>query len=336
MITIKDIAQLTGVSCTTVSNVIHGKDRRVSAETIERINQAIKETGYVPNMSARSLVSNSSKVIGFINHVVTKNDSNFMEDPFHALFIGVLERVLRENGYYLMLRTVATVEELKAFLQNWNVDGLFFTGIFQDAFFDAFSTISIPIVLVDSYVSDSHICNIGLKDFEGSYMAASHLIENGHRKIAFVSPPFQEGGVLYERFAGYRQALANHQLPLDSALVLETEMDLLSCLHLCDQLIRIPGLTGLVASADLMAANLMTCLREKGLSIPQDISVVGFDDISLSKVVTPPLTTIHQDMNLKGTLAVEMMLELLEGNPPLQSHITLPVQLIQRESVRTL
>ena len=130
MVTIRDIAQATGVSATTVSNVIHGRNKRVSAETIQSINDAIKELGYVPNMSARSLVSSSSKVIGFVNHVITRTDTNMMDDPFHSAAIGAIETALRENGYYLMLRTVETAEELVAFLQNWNMDGLFFTGIF--------------------------------------------------------------------------------------------------------------------------------------------------------------------------------------------------------------
>ena len=106
MTTIKDIAKITGVSCTTVSNVIHGRAGRVSAETIEKIEKAIGELGYVPNMSARSLVSSSSKVIGMINHIVTP--SNIMEDPFQSYFTGAIEQTLRENGYYLMLRTVKT------------------------------------------------------------------------------------------------------------------------------------------------------------------------------------------------------------------------------------
>ena len=99
MVTIRDIAQATGVSATTVSNVIHGRNKRVSAETIQSINDAIKELGYVPNMSARSLVSSSSKVIGFVNHVITRTDTNMMDDPFHSAAIGAIETALRENGY---------------------------------------------------------------------------------------------------------------------------------------------------------------------------------------------------------------------------------------------
>ena len=124
MVTIKDIASATGVSATTVSNVINGKTGRVSAETVAKINKAIDDLGYVPNMSARSLVSRSSKVIGFVNHIVTNKDSNFMEDPFLSRFIGILEQVLRENGYFLMLRTVETPEQFKAFLKTWDLDGL--------------------------------------------------------------------------------------------------------------------------------------------------------------------------------------------------------------------
>ncbi len=338
MVTIKDIAQVTGVSCTTVSNVIHGRAHRVSAETIEKINAAIKQLGYVPNMSARSLVSNSSKVIGFINHVVTKQDSNFMEDPFHSVFIGVIEHTLRQNGYYLMLRTVETADELLAFLQNWNVDGLFFTGIFKDTFFDALTSLTIPVVLVDSYVHQSSICNIGLEDYKGSFTSTSYLISKGHKRIAFASPSIRDGGVLQERFLGYKAALEAASIPFDPALVVEGEMDYASCLEVSEQLVKIPALTGLVVTADVMAAGIMAGFRQKGVLVPDQISVVGFDDISLCKVISPPLTTIHQDMNQKGALAVDMMLQKLEGHTlsPAESEITLPIHLVERDSVRAI
>ena len=200
MVTIKDIAQVVGVSPTTVSNVINGKAGRVSADTVARINTAIEELGYVPNMSARSLVSRSSKVIGFVNHVVTDKGSNFMEDPFLSKFIGILEHVLRENGYYLMLRTVETAEQLQAFLHAWDIDGLFLAGIFKDEFFDEISTLKIPIVLVDSYVHHKGICNVGLDDFGGSNSSTKYLIQDGHKKIAFASLHIKDGGVLMETF----------------------------------------------------------------------------------------------------------------------------------------
>lgn len=336
MATIKDIAQATGVSCTTVSNVIHGRAKRVSAETIEKINDAIKTLGYIPNMSARALVSNSSKVIGFVNHVMTRKSANFMEDPFHSTAIGAIESTLRENGYYLMLRTVETADDLVAFLQNWNVDGLFFTGIFKDNFFDEVARLNIPIVLIDSYVRQPHFCNVGLEDFKGSFQATRHLIENGHRRIAFASPSIKDGGVLQERFLGYKAALAEASIPFDKELVIKQEMDIDSCRKAADELLLHPDVTGLVVTADIMAAGIMAGLHERGVKIPEDISVVGFDDINICQMVTPTLTTIHQDMNLKGRLAVDFMLQLLEGRPLEKSEITLPTHLVERHSVRRL
>ena len=336
MVTIRDIAQATGVSATTVSNVIHGKNNRVSAETIQSINHAIKQLGYVPNMSARSLVSSSSKVIGFVNHVITRTDANVMDDPFHSAAIGAIEMALRENGYYLMLRTVETAEELVTFLQNWNMDGLFFTGIFKDKFFDSVAGLHIPVVLIDSYVRTSQFCNVGLEDFTGSYNATRHLIEKGHRHIAFASPNIKDGGVLQERFLGYKAALAEASIPFDKSLIFQQEMDIASCRLACDDIVKHPEITGIVVSADIMAAGIMAGLKSKGVRIPDDISIIGFDDINIAQLVSPPLTTIRQDMNLKGRLAVDFMLQLLSGKPLETKEITLPTKLIERDSVRAL
>lgn len=336
MVTIRDIAKATGVSATTVSNVIHGRANRVSAETIQNINNAIKELGYVPNMSARSLVSNSSKVIGFVNHVMIRDNTNFMEDPFHSAAIGAIEAALRENGYYLMLRTVENSEELVTFLQNWNVDGLFFTGIFRDKFFDSLQGLNIPVVFIDSYVRIPQFCNVGLEDFTGSYNATHYLIEKGHRRIAFASPNIKDGGVLQERFLGYKAALAEASIPFDKSLIFQQEMDIASCKIVSNEIVKHPDITGLVVSADLMAAGIMAGLKENGLSVPDDISIVGFDDISLAQLVSPPLTTIRQDMNLKGRLAVDFMLQLLNGTPLDTTEVILPTKLIERGTVKSL
>lgn len=336
MATIKDIAKITGVSCTTISNVIHGKAGRVSAETRAKIENVIEELGYAPNMSARSLVSNSSKVIGMINHIITYDHSNFMEDPFQSSFTGAIEQALRENGYYLMLRTVETSDELITFLRNWNVDGLFFTGIFKDRFFDVLSTLTIPIVFIDSYVHHPNFCNVGLEDFKGSYTATRYLVSRGHKKIAFASPGIRDGGVLQERFYGYKAALNEASIPFDRQLVFEHEMDIASCLELSRKLTKTPDITGLVVTADVMAAGIISGLHQNGIRVPEDISVVGFDDISLCCMITPNLTTIHQDIYLKGKLAVEFMLQKLDGENPGKTEIILPTYLVERESVRTL
>lgn len=336
MVTIKDIAVYTGVSPTTVSNVIHGRSGRVSEETVQKIQDAIEKLGYVPNMSARSLVSSSSKVIALINHIVTQKDSNFMDDPFQASMIGIIESALREHGYYLMIRTVDTADELLTFLRNWNVDGLFVTGIFRDSFFDTLSTLDLPMVFIDSYVKHPNFYNVGLEDFNGSFMATSHLIENGHKKIAFTSPSIRDGGVLQERFLGYKAALTQNGIAFDKQLVFEYEMDLPSCKELAKHLAEIPELTGVVASADIMAAGIMAGLRDLGVRVPDDLSIVGFDDLAFSQMVSPPLTTIHQNMPLKGQTAVDFMLQKLEGRTFSQTEVILPTYLVKRQSVKDI
>lgn len=336
MATIKDIAAFTGVSCTTVSNVIHGRSTRVSPETENKINEAIKTLGYIPNMSARALVSNSSKVIALINHIVTDKELNFMDDPFQATFVGIIESVLREHGYYLMVRTVETSDELLAFLQTWNVDGLFITGMFRDSFFNALTTLDLPIIFIDSYVHHPNFCNVGLEDFKGSYEATQYMIKNGHKHIAFASPSIKDGGVLQERFLGYKAALTEGGIPFDKSIVFQYEMDLASCQVLSNELMQHPEITGIITTADIMAAGIITGLRNNGIRVPEDISIIGFDDLSISQIITPTLTTIHQDMQLKGSVAVDFMVQKLEGKTLSQTEIVLPIHLVERNSVRTL
>lgn len=339
MATIKDIAQAVGVSCTTVSNVIHGRSGRVSEETRIRINEAIDKLGYVPNMSARSLVSRSSKVIGVISHLTPHNDESIVADPFHSAFIGSIERILSNNGYYLMLRTVQTTSELLSFLRNWNVDGLFFTGVFQDEFYQAIADINIPIVLIDSYItntSSSNIYNIGLEDYKGGYTATRYLINHGHKNIAFTSPPIREHGVVYERLQGYKKALSEASIPFRPELIFERELDVETTIALGCSIAKRDDITAIFSTADIMAAGIMAGIHQSGRKIPDDISIVGFDNINLCKLTSPNLTTIHQDASLKGKLAVEILIDLLEKKPVKSREIILPIKLVERDSVKNL
>lgn len=346
MVTIKDLASYTGVSATTISNVIHGRSSRVSQETIEKVNDAIRTLGYTPNMSARALVSKSSRVVAFINHVITRDNSNMMEDPFHSASIGVIESRLREQGYYLMLRTVKTSDELISFLQNWNVDGLFFTGIFHDLFFDALAGFPTPMVMIDSYVHQKDMYNVGLEDFKGSYLATRHLIEKGHRRIGFATPLLKDGGVLQERFLGYRSALTKSSIPFDPSILFEYEMDSVASCHAAANAITghlktetgpaDQKITGLVVSADLLAVGILSGLYANHIRVPEDLSIVGFDDLPMAQMAIPPLTTIHQDMKQKACIAADFMLQLLDGEKPDPSNVILPVRLVERESVREL
>lgn len=338
MVTIDDVARLAGVSNTTVSNVIHGKTKRVSEKTIQRIQQIIKETGYVPNMSARSLASRSSKVVALINHLDPQKSGNFMEDPFTNTLIGAVEHALRECGYYLMLRTVRDADDLLFFLHNWNVDGLFLTCLFEDDdLYAALLELDLPIVLTDSYLGDySRMANIGLQDFEGGYLATEYLLQNNHRHIAFACPPIRSGGVVERRLLGYRKALEDHSIPVDTDIVFEREFSTSGTIELGRLLAARRDITAVFATADIMAAGIMSGLQQSGCRVPEHVSVVGFDDINWCRMTMPMLTTIHQDANRKGELAAACMVKLLEGEVVEPRNSTLPVALKVRDSVRKL
>ncbi len=333
MVTLKDIALEAGVSMTTVSNVIHNKKSRVSPALVAKIWEIIEREHYAPSMSARSLANDNSTIIGVISHLTPQNTGSTLGDPFLSAFVAGIEKRTREEGYYLMIRSVEDARALVSLSRSWRLSGLILTGLFQDEFFDATMNLGIPIVLIDSYVNSSNVCSVGLEDEKGGYIATRHLLEHGHRAIAFASPPIRSGGVIDQRLQGYRRALAEYGVPYDPALVFTQEITAEEGKALGRRLAGLPAITGVFASADLLAAGIMAGLSEKGVAVPRDKSVVGFDDNYLSRLTIPGLTTVHQDAEQKGVLATDMILSLLRSEPLADRNVILPVHLVERGSV---
>ena len=323
-----------GVSITTVSNVVHNRKSRVSPERIAKIWEIIKREHYVPSMSARSLANDHSCIIGVITHLTPQNTGSTMSDPFLSTFVDSIEKRTRQEGYYLMVRSVETAEELDALSRSWRLSGLILTGMFQDDFFTATRNLGIPFVLIDSYVDQDDVCSVGLEDDKGGYIATRHLLEMGHQKIAFASPSIRPGGVIEKRLQGYRQALAEFGLPFDVNLVFTQEITVEEGKKLGHLLSEKTEITGIFASADILAAGIMAGLNERGVRVPRDKSVVGFDDNYLSQLTIPALTTVHQDAEQKGILATDMIMKQLLNEPIPQKKVILPVHLVERGSVR--
>jgi LacI family transcriptional regulator len=249
-----------------------------------------------------------------------------------------MERALRESGYYLMLRAVAGAEDLTSFLHNWSVDGLFLTGLFEDdEIFGVISALEIPVVLADSYLADyGKMAHVGLQDFMGGFIATEYLLQSGHRRVAFACPPIRPKGVVEQRLAGYREALASYGVAFDESLVFEREFSTKGTMELGESLGKLEGLTAVFATADIMASGIMSGLQQSGKKVPVDISVVGFDDIDWCRMTMPMLTTVRQDANRRGRIAARLMVELLEGRQPDERNIILPVSLQIRDSVRKI
>ena len=334
LITIEDIAAEAGVSATTVSNVIHGRTNKVSAQTVDRINEIIRARGYVPNLSARAMKTRSTKLVALINHLESRDQQKFMSDPFFMDLTGAVEKALREQGYFLMVRAISEPEDLMAFLRNWNVEGLFMPGLFaSDPFYDTLKELDLPVVLTDSYLPDlGRMVNIGLEDFEGARLAADYLAKLGHRRIVFAGPAVKPGGVIEQRLLGYRTALEANGIPFDPELVYECEFSTSKMMRLGAELAARGDISAVFATADMLAAGIMSGLQQSGRMVPRDISVVGFDDINWARMTMPMLTTVHQDAEEKGRLAAECMIRLLEGQSvPIRSS-ALPVRLVVRDS----
>lgn len=336
MVTLKDIAARAGVSITTVSNVVHNKKSRVSPELVEKIWQIIEQEHYVPSLSARTLTSKDSSIIGVITYLTPQTTGSTVGDPFMSTFVDSIEKRIREEGYYMMLRAVEKAEELAVLCRSWRLSGMILTGMFQDAFFYTMKELGIPFVLIDSYVDDRDVCSVGLEDERGGYIAARHLLEKGHRVIAFASPSVRPGGVIEKRLDGYRRALQEFGVGFDPSLVFTQEITVQEGKRLGHLLAGRRDITGIFASADILAAGIMSGLAECGVNVPQDKSIIGFDDNYLARLTNPPLTTVHQDADQKGVLATDMILRQLRREEIPEKKLILPVRLVERGTVRNL
>lgn len=335
MITIKEIAKQLNMSTTTVSNVIHGKTKEVSPKTIERVEQFLKKVDYVPNISARNLAQNESKIIGFAMKARADKYSNLLTDPFVSEVVGGIEETIRKAGYFMMIYISSDTDEIMRHVSTWNVDGLLLFGMLDDDGIRVSEKYKKPIVCIDTYSIEGlkHFTNIGLEDEKGTYDMVSYLIECGHRKIAFLSDNMK--GVDFARFTGYRRALEDNGIEFeekDFFKILPHESQVEQSLNELAE--RAKEYTAIMCVSDLYAVMMMSKFHDIGIRVPEDISIAGFDDNLLGKLHRPALTTVHQDVKKKGVIAAETLIDIIKGNIGASNQIQLPTQLVIRDTVK--
>ncbi|PRY56845.1 LacI family DNA-binding transcriptional regulator [Glycomyces artemisiae] len=330
-VTLKDIAAEAGVSLMTVSNVVNGKQARVSAATRERIMRIVKDRGYVPSASARSLAAKSSRLVGLL--VPAVGESSLTIDPHTVEVVGMLERELRRLDYHLMLRGISRRGEITEALRSWNLDGAVLLG-FNDIEIDRLDAADVgdvAMVAMDSYSANPLAMEVRSDDFGGAVLATRHLAGLGHRRIAFAGPAFADTGVVHQRFEGYRQVLEEHGIAFDPALVSEVETTHAGGFAYGRRLAaERPDVTAVFTTADILAIGLIEGLAAAGRSVPRDVSVVGYDNADLAALVTPKLTTVAQDLPGKAAEAVRLMMDRLAGGPRPERAVSLDVALIER------
>jgi len=338
--TIKDVARHAGVSTAAVSYVLNGKENRVSPDTVEKIREAIRELNYIPDYSARSLVKNSSKLIGVIIPQTEDSKQLILENPFYSEMVSNIESKLREHGYHLILSGVDKGESYLDISVQRNLDGAIIMGIYPEQFYAELKQVKIPIVLIDSYIHDPYFSKIGIDDEQGGYLAAKYLIDRGHRNIALVTGSIRKDGVVEQRFLGYKRALQEAGIFYNPDHVFEHSVSYAYGYEAGKAIAAgHPEITAVFATADMVAFGVIQGIKESGKDVPQDISVIGFDDIFLSRMFVPPLTTVRQDIALKGRKAAELLLEIIESEAPegvARKAEEIPLSIVERQTVRSL
>jgi len=337
--TIKDVAAEAQVAISTVSLVMNGKGY-VSDETRGRVLRAARQLGYVPTQAARQLAAKRTGNIGF----VLRADHFTRIEPFYThIFLGT-EFEAHKHSLYVLLTTIPQAyvpgEHTPRFLSESNVDGVLVAGKVAPAFLEDLAATDLPVVLIDFEYPDFPAVIIDNRN--GARLAVEHLLERGHRRIAFLSADLKHPS-LSARLEGYQLALNAAAVPLDPALIITTpngEPTFATGIALSEQLLSGGPLpTAVFCANDALALGVLDQAARQGLRVPQDLAVVGFDDVPSGEHVRPRLTTVRVLKEHLGELALRYLSELLTNAPaeriPFErsAHvITVPTTLVVRES----
>lgn len=329
MSTIIDVAEMAGVSVTTVSHALSGK-RHVAPDTRERILDAVRRLGYQPSQVAIAMLTGRSMTLGALVPDI--------KNPFFGELLSAVESAADGRGY----GTVVSSTELRQdherrrieMLCAKRVDAILLIGCSDKAVSHLPAGLSIPVVVVDQMPAWSGGHPVVRSDQEGGgRIAADHLFQLGHRKVGIVSGP-RTMSVSDARLAGFLARMKEHGLPVpQSCRSMASQFTLPSGLAAARALLqRKPGLTGVFCANDLIAYGALHAASELGITVPQDLSVIGFDDIFVSSMIQPTLTTIHQDIGELGRRSVELAVRELLGEPCGATENLLGVSLVVRAS----
>ncbi len=325
----QQVAERAGVSTSTVSHVINGT-RYVGPELTARVEAAMRELRFRPNAVARSLRRKQTRTIGMI---VPDN-----VNPFFAMLARAVEGACFAQGYSLILTNSEDDpnrerSNINVLLQK-QVDGLIIAGVGTDGQETEELLRDQPVVVVDRELNGANADVILVDNLSGGLQATRHLIEVGHRRIACLAGPHRmtSSG---QRVVGYRQALREAGLPEDEALILPGDFQFSGGAAAVEVLLRLPDPpTAIFACNDLMAVGALAAAAEHSLRIPADLSIVGFDDVTLATYTTPPLTTVAQPIAAIGRLATEVVIRRNQTpEMPVERHL-LPPRLVVRRSTQ--
>lgn len=324
---IKDIARMANVSCSTVSRALQ-RSSLISSRTTEKIQRIAQESGYRASAIARGLVTQRTKTIGV---VVTS-----IADPFVSEVVNGIEECGNDHGYSVFLgNSNADPDRERKVVHSFaerRVDGIVVTSSRVGALYiPLLSEMKVPIVLVNNQHPGEFVHSVMIDNVQGSLEATNHLIQLGHRRISYVGDRFGHQSDT-ERLAGYRAALERADLPFLPELVIHGDGRSEGGMTAVETLLRLANPpTAIFCYNDMTALGALRRIHVSGMRVPDDISVVGFDDLFIASYTYPPITTVRQPMRRMGKLAMESLLELMSGRDSAVA-IKVPAELIVRDS----
>lgn len=331
--TIKDVAKYTGFSIATISRVLNNKGVFYSKETYRKIQKAAKELNYHPDAVARGLKTSKTYNIAFLEP--------WRSDFFQEVSMGI-QAFIKKIGYSLAIYRSNYSEDqerinINSMISN-RVDGI----IISSAILDEENIVKIqkqnvPLVIIEKFIDDETIPCVSIKNREISKKAVNYLVKKGHRKIGFIAESLDVGKI-NSRFSGYKDALLENNIEYNNDYLfihnnLSGEMYIFYD-YIKKYIDRIKNLTALFITSDEHAIAAMKALREEGLEVPRDISIIGFDGLDISNFVNPALTTITQPRYEMGYKGMELLFKIISGAT--KEDIQLKAELTLRESVITL
>ena len=374
-----DIAQELGVSTATVSNVIHGKTKKISDETVKRVQELLEKKQYIPSMAGILLAQNDSRIIGIVVNDHEKYEKHVLEDSFIAASLNALSIELEKAGYFMMVKVTSDRKDIIRFASMWNMEGLVLIGFCSQDYMKLRESMHIPFVIYDGYFDEcrndlteqshraamdlteqshraatdlteqshraamdlterSHrmiadgperVCNLVIDDYGGGLLVGKHLSSMGHENVLCIAD--NDICMDRERIEGCRAGL---QSGTADFLQIPMEQEARSRFY-TERMAEILQYSAVFAVSDFYAIELIYFLQEHGIRVPEDISVVGFDDIPLCTRIHPSLTTVRQSASERAECAVETLKSLKTGNCK-EKQKKLSVYLVERCSVKRM
>lgn len=323
-----DIAEELGLSTATVSNVIHGKTKKISDETVKRVMALIEERQYMPNIASVLLAQNSSKIIGVFLNDHEKYEGHTLEDFFISSSLNYLSTEIEKSGQFMMVKKAKCAKEIIQFASMWNMDGIVVIGFCAQDYMYLRNHMRIPFVVYDGFCENpERILNITIDNYDGGYQVGQYFRELGHKISLCISD--NEIGVDRERIMGFKKGFSPG---IVNVMLIPMKKDARWQFYQ-QGMDEIKKVSAIFSVSDYYAMDMLCFLNEQGISVPQNISVAGFDDIPICQMIYPALTTVKQDGALRARLAVEKLQELKEKKC-IDTEITLPVSLVVRKSTK--